>query len=127
MIHFIFTPMDRRYLFLKADTDLEHSIIRNKLMEVLNLTDPICHLATYSGPPFKQEFIWQYRQSSGDIIYYAPLGMWYPIWKWFKDNNITDFPTILFMKDRTTLGIHTGTMPKYKILEYIRSYYKLSN
>jgi hypothetical protein len=44
-----------------------------------------------------------------------------------KDNNITDFPTILFMKDRTTLGIHTGTMPKYKILEYIRSYYKLSN
>lgn len=44
-----------------------------------------------------------------------------------KDNNITDFPTILFMKDESILGIHTGTMPKYKILKYIRSYYKLSN
>ena len=88
MIHFIFTPMDRRYLFLKADTELEHSIIKNKLMEVINLTDPICYLPTYTGIPFKQEFLWQYRQSSGDIVYYAPIGMWYPIWKWFKENNI---------------------------------------
>lgn len=88
MIHFIFTPMDRRYLFLKADTELEHSIIRNKLMEVINLTDPVCYLPTYKGLPFKQEFLYQYRQSTGDIVYYAPLGMWYPIWRWFKDNNI---------------------------------------
>ena len=88
MIHFIFTPMDRRYLFLKADTALEHSIIKNKLMEVINLTDPVCYLPTYKGIPFKQEFLYQYRQSSGDIVYYAPLGMWYPIWKWFKANGI---------------------------------------
>ena len=88
MIHFIFTPMDRRYLFLKADTALEHSIIKNKLMEVINLTDPVCYLPTYKGIPFKQEFLYQYRQSSGDIVYYAPLGMWYPIWKWFKENSI---------------------------------------
>ena len=88
MIHFIFTPMDRRYLFLKADNELEHSIIKNKLMEVINLTDPICYLPTYQGPSFKQEFLWMYRQSSGDIIYYAPIGMWYPIWKWFKENGI---------------------------------------
>lgn len=57
-------------------------------MEVVNLTDPICYLPTYTGIPFKQEFLWQYRQSSGDIVYYAPLGMWYPIWRWFKENNI---------------------------------------
>lgn len=88
MIHFIFTPMDRRYLFLKADTELEHSIIRNKLMEVINLTDPVCYLPTYKGLPFKQEFLYQYRQSTGDIVYYAPLGMWYPIWRWFKENSI---------------------------------------
>ena len=88
MVHFIFTPMDRRYLFLKADTVLEHSIIKNKLMEVINLTDPVCYLPSYKGIPFKQEFLYQYRQSSGDIVYYAPLGMWYPIWKWFKENNI---------------------------------------
>ena len=88
MVHFIFTPMDRRYLFLKADTELEHSIIKNKLMEVINLTDPVCYLATYKGIPFKQEFLYQYRQNSGDIVYYAPLGMWYPIWKWFKANSI---------------------------------------
>ena len=79
MVHFIFTPMDRRYLFLKADTALEHSIIKNKLMEVINLTDPVCYLPSYKGIPFKQEFLYQYRQSSGDIVYYAPLGMSYPI------------------------------------------------
>lgn len=88
MIHFIFTPMDRRYLFMKVDTELEHSIIRNKLMEVINLTDPVCYLPTYNGLPFKQEFLYQYRQSTGDIVYYAPLGMWYPIWRWFKENSI---------------------------------------
>lgn len=73
---------------MKADTELEHSIIRNKLMEVINLTDPVCYLPTYNGLPFKQEFLYQYRQSTGDIVYYAPLGMWYPIWRWFKENSI---------------------------------------
>lgn len=57
-------------------------------MEVINLTDPVCYLPTYKGIPIKQEFLYQYRQSSGDIVYYAPLGMWYPIWKWFKTNGI---------------------------------------
>ena len=88
MIHFIFTTMDRRYLFLKGDTPLDISILQNNLMDLLNKIDPICYLPTFKGIPFKQEFLWQYRQSSGDLIFYAPIGMWYPIWRYFKDNGI---------------------------------------
>ena len=88
MIHFIFTPMDRRYLFLKGDTSLDISILQNNLMDLLNKIDPICYLPTFKGIPFKQEFLWQYRQSTGDLVFYAPIGMWYPIWRYFKDNDI---------------------------------------
>ena len=88
MIHFVFTPMDRRYLFLKGDTPLDISILQNNLMDLLNKIDPICYLPTFKGIPFKQEFLWQYRQSSGDLIFYAPIGMWYPIWRYFKDNQL---------------------------------------
>ena len=88
MIHFVFSPLDRRYLFLKYDTDLDYHILHDNLMDVLNLTDPICYLPTYSGIPFKQEFLWEYRQKSGSIIFYAAIGMWYPIWKYFKENGI---------------------------------------
>ena len=80
--------MDRRYLFLKGDTPLDISILQNNLMDLLNKIDPICYLPTFTGIPFKQEFLWQYRQSSGDLVFYAPIGMWYPIWRYFKDNNI---------------------------------------
>ena len=39
-------------------------------------------------PAFTQDFIWEYRQPSGNVIYYTPLGMCYPICQYFKDNGI---------------------------------------
>lgn len=88
MIHFLFSEKDRRYAFIKCDTELEHAIIRNNLFDVINKVDPICYLPTYKGDPFTQDFIWEYRQPSGTIVYYTPLGMCYPICQYFKDNGI---------------------------------------
>ena len=42
----------------------------------------------------------------------------------FKDNNITDFPTIVFMQDDVVKHIHTGTLPKYKVLKHIHDCFK---
>lgn len=88
MIHFVFSKLDRRYLFLKFDNNLDYLIIKENLMPIINQVDPICHLKTFKGDPFKQEFLFEYTQKGGSIIFYAPIGMWYPIWKYFKDNNI---------------------------------------
>ena len=88
MIHFVFTPMDRRYVFLKYDTELEYTILKENLMPLLNQVDPICYLPAFKGDIFTQDFIWEYIQSSGNKIFYAPIGMWYPIWKYLKQNRI---------------------------------------
>lgn len=88
MIHFVFSEKDRRYVFLKYDTHTEYVMLHNQLKDKLNLIDPICYLPTFTGIPFRQEFLWEYRQPSGNIIFYAPLGMWYCIWQYFKENNI---------------------------------------
>lgn len=88
MIHFLFSEKDRRYAFIKYDTELEYSIIKNNLFDVINQVDPVCYLPTFTGDAFKQEFIWEYRQPSGSVVFYTPLGMCYPICQYFKDNGI---------------------------------------
>ena len=87
MIHFVFTESDTRYLFLKYDSEWDEINLK-KLKEHLNLTDPICYLPTYSGPPFTQNFLFEYTQPSGQVIYYCAIGLWQEIYKFFKDNNI---------------------------------------
>ena len=70
MIHFVFTPMDRRYVFLKYDTELEYTILKENLMPLLNQVDPICYLPAFKGDTFTQDFIWEYVQSSGNKIFF---------------------------------------------------------
>ena len=59
MIHFVFSESDTRYLFLKYDSEYDE-INLNKLKDHINLTDPICYLSTYHGPPFTQDFLYTY-------------------------------------------------------------------
>ena len=87
MIHFIFTEKDTRYLFLKYDSEYDEINLK-KLKEHLNLVDPICYLPTYSGPPYTQDFLFEYVQPSGQTVYYCAIGLWQEIYKFFKDNNI---------------------------------------
>lgn len=87
MIHFIFTEQDNRYLFLKVDNK-QDIIWMNKLKEHMNLTDPMCYLPTYSGPPFTQDFIWDYVQPSGDRVWYCSIGLWKVIYDFFKENKV---------------------------------------
>ena len=87
MIHFLFSEQENRYLFLKYDNrDDERSI--KKLCEHINLIDPICHLPTYTGIPYRQEFIWEYNQPTGQKIYYCSIGLWKIIYDFFTENNI---------------------------------------
>ena len=87
MIHFTFSEKDNRYLFLKFDNDNDYEILL-KLQKAINLVDPICYLPQYTGMPFTQDFLWEYRQKSGDTIFYCAIGLWSTIWKWFKMNNV---------------------------------------
>lgn len=43
--------------------------------------------------------------------------------KFIKDNYVTDFPTIFFMKDSDIKYCHTGTMPVPKILHEIKLWF----
>lgn len=87
MIHFKFNDNDQRYLFLVPDDNTDIAICR-KLMKEINLVDPICNLPTYKGPIFTNDYIWEYMQKSGRIIFYSSIGMWHIIYKYFKNNNI---------------------------------------
>jgi len=87
MIHFIFTEKDTRYLFLKYDSEYDEINLK-KLKEHLNLVDPICYLPTYSGPPYTQDFLFDYVQQSGQTVYYCAIGLWQEIYRFFKDNDI---------------------------------------
>lgn len=87
MIHFIFTEKDTRYLFLKYDSEYDEINLK-KLKEHLNLVDPICYLPTYSGPPYTQDFLFDYVQPSGQVVYYCAIGLWQEVYKFFKDNDI---------------------------------------
>lgn len=102
MIHFVFSPHDKRYLFLKADftnDEMVHHVdkqtkkeyykhVFDDLKDHINLVDPICYLKTYSGPPFTQDFIWKYKQASGDTVMWCSIGLWQVIWKFLRDNNV---------------------------------------
>lgn len=87
MIHFVFSESDTRYLFLKYDSEYDEINLK-KLKDHINLTDPICYLSTYHGPPFTQDFLYTYVQPSGNIIYYCAIGLWQEIYLFFKENNI---------------------------------------
>lgn len=87
MIHFKFSEKDNRYLFLKFDNDDDYNVLLN-LKKAINLVDPVCYLPQYTGIPFTQDFIWEYTQRDGNIIFYCSIGLWHTIWKWFETNNI---------------------------------------
>jgi len=87
MIHFKFTSQDPRYLFLKCDNKQDEKTISG-LIKHINLTDPICFLPTYKGPPFTQDFIWEYAQPGGQKVWFAAIGMYQPIYEYFKKNDI---------------------------------------
>ena len=87
MIHFKFSEKDNRYLFLKFDTEEDYKTLL-KLQKAINLVDPICYLPQYTGIPFTQDFLWEYRQKNGNTIFYCSIGLWSTIWKWFKMNNV---------------------------------------
>lgn len=87
MIHFVFSDSDPRYLFLKYDSEYDEINLK-KLKDHINLTDPICYLSTYHGPPFTQDFLYTYVQPSGNIIYYCAIGLWQEIYLFFKKNDI---------------------------------------
>lgn len=98
MIHFTFTEQDPRYLFLKFDTPeddlwLKSSMGNKKnahinLTDHINLVDPMCYLATYTGPKFTQDFLFSYLQPSGQKIYYSSIGLWQEIYKFLRQNNV---------------------------------------
>ena len=87
MIHFIFSEQDTRYLFLKFDDENDEKHLQ-KLKDHINLVDPICYLATYKGPVFTQDFLYEYVQPTGQKVYYCAIGLWQEIYKFFKNNNI---------------------------------------
>lgn len=102
MVHFSFYDSDSRYLFLKCDWTADEYIevyekdvkkyvkhhIFDMLKKHINLTDPICFLPTYSGPPFTQDFIFDYVQATGQKILWCSIGLWQVIYKYLKTNNI---------------------------------------
>lgn len=102
MIHFVFSDSETRYLFLKADFSNEELIrhvdketkkeyyrhVFDDLIDHINLVDPICYLKTWTGPPFTQDFIWKYKQATGDTVMWCSIGLWQVIWKFLKDHGI---------------------------------------
>lgn len=102
MVHFTFTDKDNRYLILKFDwTQDEYVDIWDKdvkkyvkehifdlLKKHINLTDPICFLPTFTGPPFTQDFIWEYTQPGGNRVLWCSIGLWQVIYKFLKKNNV---------------------------------------
>ena len=87
MIHYTFNDNDCRYLFLTCDNNTYIANCR-KLMKHLNLINPICHLPSYRGPQFTDDYIWEYLRKDGKVLYYCSIGLWHEIYKFFKSNNI---------------------------------------
>ena len=86
MIHCRFTEKDPRYLFLKYDDETDFQCLK-LTQKYVNLVDPICYLPTYSGPPFTQDVLWSYTKPTGEVIFYAAIGMWQSLYKYFKLQN----------------------------------------
>ena len=87
MIHFKFTEKDTRYLFLKYDDAADLKILR-QLQKYVNLVNPICYLPSYKGPPYTEDFLWEYHRSDGTMLFYSAIGMWQIYYKWFTEYNI---------------------------------------
>lgn len=86
MIHFKFNDVDSRYLFLLCDDKQDIAACRS-MMKSINLVDPICYLPSYKGPVFTNDYIWEFRQqSTGRILFYCSIGLWFFIYKYLKDN-----------------------------------------
>lgn len=89
MIHFIFTEKDPRYMFLKGDTDEDIANLKCYKTSCCP-TDPACFLPSYKNsgrPPFTQDFIWEYKQPTGETVFYGAIGMWQTAYRFFKGNN----------------------------------------
>lgn len=87
MIHFKFTEKDNRYLFIKYDNDKDLKDLR-ALKSYINLVNPICYLPTFRGIPFTEDFLFEYTQPSGDIVFYSSIGLCQDICNYFKENGI---------------------------------------
>lgn len=87
MIHFKFTEKDNRYLFIKYDNDKDLKDLR-ALKSYINLVNPICYLPTFRGIPFTEDFLFEYAQPSGDIVFYSSIGLCQDICNYFKENGI---------------------------------------
>ena len=97
MIHFVFSEQDTRYLFLKFDTREDEQWLAScrfsktkyvNLSDYINLVDPMCYLATFTGEPYTQDFLYRYVKPTGEVIYYCAIGLWQEIYKFFKANNV---------------------------------------
>lgn len=87
MVHFVFNDNDNRYLFLKADGAKDTAEIR-KMMKTINLVDPVCLLPSYKGQIFTNDYIWEYTQKNGGVVWYCSIGLWQVIYSYLKKNNI---------------------------------------
>lgn len=97
MIHFKFDKNDLRFMYLTCDDDNDriwiepHRInkdIHPNLINHMNLIDPLCFRPTYTGAPYTQDFLFTYRQASGNIVYYCALGLWQEVYKFFKKYDV---------------------------------------
>lgn len=102
MIHFVFSDKDDRYLSLKCDYTPDEYIevyekdikkyVKHHVFELLkkhiNLVDPACYLSSYTGPPFTQDFIFDYTQLDGNKILWCSIGLWQDIYKFLKSYNL---------------------------------------
>lgn len=86
MIHFKFTEKDKRYLFLKYDNETDYKCLK-MTQKYVNLVDPICYLPTYTGIPFTQDVLWNYTKPNGEVVFYAAIGMWQTLYRYFKQQN----------------------------------------
>ena len=86
MIHFKFTDKDTRYLFLKYDNEADYKCLK-LTQKYFNLVDPICYLPTYSGPPYTQDVVWSYVKPDGTTVFYAAIGMWQVLYKYFRQQS----------------------------------------
>lgn len=87
MIRFVFNDSDNRYLFLKGDDARDTAEIR-KMMKTINLVDPVCLLPSYKGQIFTNDYIWEYTQKSGGVVWYCSIGLWQVIYSYLKKNGI---------------------------------------
>lgn len=87
MIHFIVSPADTRYLWLKGDDEFDEQHI-TEFTEHCNLIDPVCYLPSWGNrPKITQDFVFKYIQQSGKPVWYCSIGLWQEAYKFFRDNN----------------------------------------